>query len=100
MDIESLLGLFEAVLASCLPITPASIVGAPVQRALHPADGRRVSARIEARLRRVAGTHALAELLHACLHALDRYRLSRQLSPLTRLLEDLVDAPAQPLFNR
>lgn len=93
--------LFEAVLAGCLPITPATIASARqfTPPTLHAADGRQVTARIE-QLGRLAGTRAHAELLRGCLRALDQFRLSRQLTTLTRLLEDLADAPTHPLRTR
>ncbi|MGH8903851.1 MAG: glycosyltransferase family protein [Egibacteraceae bacterium] len=88
--------LFEAVLAGCLPVTPAGIVGAhrftpPV---LHAADGEDVISRVE-QLRALAGTPAHAELLGACLRALAPFRLSRQLATLNRILERLAGTSLQ-----
>ena len=54
--------LAEAVLAGCLPITPAAIAGAATftPPALHAADGQQVIDRIE-HLQAIAGTAAHAE---------------------------------------
>lgn len=83
--------LFEAVLAGCVPITPAGIVGARLftPAALHAAKGGEVIARIEY-LRAIAGTPAHAELLAACLRLLGLFRLSRQLTTLNRILDHLM----------
>ncbi len=85
--------LFEAVLAGCLPITPASIADAHrfAPAVLHAADGGDVIARIE-QLRILAGTLAHVDLLAACMRALDQFRLSRQLATLNQILERLTDA--------
>jgi len=86
--------LFEAVLAGCLPITPTTIVDAAwfTPLSLHASSGDQVIARVE-QLVELAGTPAHADLLAACLRALDRFRLSCQLATLSRLLE-LLTAPA------
>jgi hypothetical protein len=85
----------EAVLAGCLPVTPASIAdaGAFTPPALHAADGQQVIDRIEHALA-IAGTPRHAELLAACLDSLDIFRLSRQIAALDHVLERLTDAPA------
>ncbi|MDQ3151843.1 MAG: hypothetical protein M3R63_09030 [Actinomycetota bacterium] len=86
--------LFEAVLAGCLPITPARIrrCGDFAPPELHVEDGVQVIERIE-QLLAVAGTPAHADLLAGCIRRLDRFRLSRQIETLTTLLADLVSHP-------
>ncbi|WP_240522175.1 hypothetical protein [Amycolatopsis vastitatis] len=78
----------EAVLAGCLPLTPAGIRGAarftPTQ--LHVRDGASAAAKIS-ELRSLAGTPAHAELLADCLTMLDLFRVSRQLAVLDELLD-------------
>ena len=83
----------EAVLAGCLPITPAAIAcaGAFTPPALHAADGQQVIDRIE-NAQAIAGTPRHAQLLAACLDRLGIFRLSRQIAALDRLLERLTDA--------
>jgi len=83
----------EAVLAGCLPITPASITcaGAFTPPALHAAGGQQVTDRIEHALA-IAGTPGHARLLAACLDRLGIFRLSRQITALDRVLERLADA--------
>jgi len=80
----------EAVLAGCLPITPASIVCAeaftPV--ALHAADGDQVI-RLISRLLDLAGTEDHARLIAGCMRHLDLFRLSRQVAAVNRILEGL-----------
>ncbi|MGH3754925.1 MAG: hypothetical protein ACRDRP_19950 [Pseudonocardiaceae bacterium] len=79
--------LGEAVLAGCLPLTPATIRGAaqftPVE--LHVADAAEVTATL-AHLRDIAGTSEHVTLLAGCVRALDLFRLSHQLDVLDRLL--------------
>ncbi len=89
--------LFEAVLAGCLPITPARIAGAHrfTPAALHAADRHQVITLIE-RIHALAGTPAHADLLAACLTALDMFRLSRQLDTLHRILEHTPHAHTPP----
>lgn len=79
--------LVEAVLAGCLPITPASIRGAEqfTPRQLHVKDGADATAMIT-RLGEIAGTTEHVELIAACLRALDIFRVSRQLDVLDKLL--------------
>ena len=86
--------LFEAVLAGCLPITPARICGAGhfVPAELHAEDGDRVIERLH-ELLALAGTPAHAQLLAACVQRLDSFRLSRQIETLTAVLAALVDRP-------
>jgi hypothetical protein len=82
--------LFEAVLAGCLPITPASIRGAArfTPPDLHAADGRQVADLIR-RLHSIAGTADHAALIRACLQRLDLFRLSAQLDTLDHVLATL-----------
>lgn len=79
--------LAEAVLAGCLPLTPASIPSAgrftPVQ--LHVADGTDVTTML-IHLQHLAGTSEHVELITGCLRALEVFRLSRQLDVLDDLL--------------
>ena len=77
----------EAVLAGCLPLTPASIrsAGRFTPRCLHVTDGADAVATIT-RLADIAGTSEHVELLAACLRALELFRLSRQLDVLDELL--------------
>lgn len=84
----------EAVLAGCLPITPAHIAGAGTftPPALHAAGGQQVIDRIR-HARAIAGTGRHAELIGACLHRLSIFRLSHQVSALNRILGKLTDAP-------
>lgn len=83
----------EAVLAGCLPITPAGITCATAftPPALHATSGRQVIDRIE-HIVGIAGTAAHARLLAACLDHLDIFRLSRQTAALDYILERLTDA--------
>ncbi|MEV4055161.1 hypothetical protein AB0J55_28505 [Amycolatopsis sp. NPDC049688] len=77
----------EAVLAGCLPLTPAAIRDAarftPTQ--LHVHDGASAAATIT-QLASLAGTTEHAELLADCLTRLDLFRVSRQLAVLDALL--------------
>lgn len=79
--------LFEAVVAGCLPITPADIRGATrfVPPELHAADGRQVTDLVR-HLDSIAGTTDHAALLGACLQRLNLFRLSAQLDTLDRVL--------------
>jgi hypothetical protein len=83
----------EAVLAGCLPITPANTTcaGAFTPPALHAADGQHVTDLIE-HARAIAGTPGHAQLLAACLDRLGIFRLSRQIAALDHVLERLTDA--------
>lgn len=82
--------LFEAVLAGCLPITPAGIRGAVrfTPPDLHAADGRRVADLVR-RLHSTRGTAEHADLIRACLQRLDLFRLSHQLDTLDHVLSTL-----------
>ncbi len=79
--------IFEALLAGCLPLTPATIRGAEVftPRRLHVTDAGDVLSRI-GELGAIAGTSEHADLLAACLHKLDLFRLSAQVDTLDRVL--------------
>ena len=83
----------EAVLAGCLPITPANITCAAAftPPAVHATSGRHVIDRVE-HILGIAGTPAHARLLAACLDRLDIFRLSRQTAALDRIWERLTDA--------
>jgi len=80
--------LAEAVLAGCLPVTPAAIAGAATltPAALHAADGQQVIDRIQ-HLQAIAGTAAHASLIAQCLEHLSLFRLSRQVAALDHVLE-------------
>lgn len=75
--------LFEAVLAGCVPLVPAEVVGADafVPPALHVADATEVVGRVK-HLRDIAGSAEHANLIAACLNRLQPLRLSHQLSVL------------------
>jgi hypothetical protein len=79
--------LAEAVLAGCLPITPASIAGAATftPPALHATDGQQVIDRIE-HFRAIAGKAGHADLIARCLEHLSLFRLSRQVAALDHVL--------------
>jgi hypothetical protein len=79
--------LAEAVLAGCLPITPAAIAGAATftPPILHAADGQQVIDRIQ-HLRAIAGTAAHASMIARCLEHLSLFRLSRQVAVLDHVL--------------
>jgi len=89
--------LFEAVLAGCLPITPASIACADrfTPPVLHAADGQQVIDRLQHI--QAAGTAWHAATLAACLERLGIFRLSRQIATLNRGLERLTDASSARL---
>jgi hypothetical protein len=78
---------FEAVLAGCLPIIPATTRAAatiaPAELLVH--DGEDV-ARTVTRIRRLAGTTAHAQLIGECVRRLEVFRLSRQLHLLDAIL--------------
>jgi hypothetical protein len=80
----------EAVLAGCLPITPTSIACAAAftPLALHAADGEQVIDRI-AHAQVIAGTDEHAELIGACLDRVSVFRLSRQITTLDHILQNL-----------
>lgn len=77
----------EAVLAGCLPLTPSTIRGVDrfAPRRLHVTDAQDVLTSIDG-LHAIAGTGEHADLLAACLHKLDLFRLSAQLDTLERVL--------------
>ncbi len=79
--------LAEAVLAGCLPITPAAIAGADTftPPVLHAADGKQVIDRIE-HLQAITGTGRHADLIARCLEHLSLFRLSRQVAALDHVL--------------
>ena len=80
----------EAVLAGCLPITPATISLASMftPASLHAASGRQVIQRVT-ELQAIAGTGQHAELIRACLQHLGIFRLSRQLAVLDQIIRRL-----------
>jgi len=80
----------EAVLAGCLPITPAtiSLAGSFTPLSLHAACGQHVIDRIT-ELQAIAGTAQHAELIRACLQHLDIFRLSRQLAAIDHIIRRL-----------
>jgi hypothetical protein len=79
--------LFEAVLAGCLPLTPATLRSAHrfAPAPLRVLDGDEVGRRLDYLLA-IAGTAAHAELISQCVRRLDAFRLSRQLDVIDRLL--------------
>jgi hypothetical protein len=79
--------LFEAVLAGCLPIGPAEVRGIEelVPRELIVGDAGEAADLIR-RLRAIAGTPTNTTLLRWCLHHLEPFRLSHQLTTLNALL--------------
>jgi hypothetical protein len=85
--------LFEAVLAGCLPITPATLPFAPAftPLPLHAATGDQVASLISDLLG-IAGTARHAALIAECIRMLDIFRLSRQLAAIDRVLRGLTDA--------
>jgi len=82
----------EAVLAGCLPITPATLplASAFTPPALHVANGHQVADVITG-LQRIAGTASHAALIAECIGMLGIFRLSRQLAAIDRILERLTD---------
>lgn len=81
---------FEALLAGCLPITPAEITHADqyTPRVLHVRDGSDVVERLDW-LTGIAGSDEHAALIESCLPFLDRSRTSRQVAAACRLLNRL-----------
>jgi hypothetical protein len=79
--------LFEAVLAGCLPIGPAEVRGIEtlVPRELIVGNGAEAADLIR-HLRAIAGTPTNTTLLRWCLHHLEPFRLSHQLTTLNALL--------------
>jgi len=79
---------FEALLAGCLPITPAGITHAEqfTPQVLHVRDGGEVIERLEW-FTAIAGTGEHAELIASCLPFLERSRTSRQVATACQLLQ-------------
>ncbi|MFM9442612.1 glycosyltransferase [Streptomyces acidiscabies] len=79
--------IFEAVLAGCVPLAPASIQYADrfVPDRLVVASGDQVVEKIRY-LQGIAGSPQHAELIAACLERLDLFRLSRQVEALEDIL--------------
>ncbi|MFF1676133.1 hypothetical protein ACFVYG_08880 [Streptomyces sp. NPDC058256] len=79
--------IFEAVLAGCLPLAPASIrqVNQFVPEDLVVTSGSHVIRRIRG-LREIAGSNQHAQLISGCLKRLDLFRLSRQVDALETVL--------------
>lgn len=86
--------IFEAVLAGCLPLAPASIrrVETFVPCSLIVRDGDDVIHRIE-KLRALAGSREHVDLIAACLERLAIFRLSRQVEALESVLAGATDSP-------
>lgn len=84
--------LFEALLAGCLPITPADIAYAArfTPPSLHVRDGQEVIECLNW-LTGIAGSREHAELIASCLPFLDQSRTSRQVANACQLLENLAD---------
>ena len=85
--------IFEAVLAGCLPLTPAALPFAAefTPKALHVDDGREAADRIT-ELQAVAGTAEHAALIGDCTARLGIFRLSRQLPVVETILRSAVRA--------
>jgi hypothetical protein len=79
--------IFEAVLAGCLPLTPATIHDAATftPASLHVRDSEDVVAVVQ-HLGKLAGTSAHADLIAACLHRLDIFRVSRQVKTISQVM--------------
>ncbi|MCF3172557.1 hypothetical protein IPZ61_04400 [Streptomyces sioyaensis] len=88
--------IFEAVLAGCLPLAPASIrhVEQFVPEGLVVRSGDQVIQRIAA-LQKIAGSHQHAELISECIGRLELFRLSHQVDALETVL-DVATAAAPP----
>ncbi len=90
--------VFEAVLAGCLPLAPATIAHVhdfvPDQLIVH--DGEQVLERLHW-LRGIAGGDQHAELITACLRHLEQFRLTTQVDALERLLADTAAASPRPV---
>lgn len=84
--------IFEAVLAGCLPITPADIhsAGRFTPPHLHVRDGEETATLID-ELRKLAGGPDHEQLLADCLHRLELFRLSRQMTTFDALLDELAN---------
>ncbi|GIM97947.1 hypothetical protein Ato02nite_097400 [Paractinoplanes toevensis] len=83
--------LFEAVLAGCLPLTPATIRDADTftPSGLHVADGADAARKI-AHLLTIGGSEEHTTLLRACLARLNHFRASRQVAVVDQQLSQLV----------
>jgi len=84
--------IFEAVLAGCLPLTPAAppFASAFTPEALHVDNGRQAAGRIT-QLQAIAGTAEHAALIGECTRRLGIFRLSRQLA----VIENIPRRPAR-----
>lgn len=84
--------IFEAVLAGCLPLAPASIHGveAFVPPSLIVFDGDDVARRI-ATLRAITGSAEHADLIAECLQRLELFRLSHQVAALESVMAGAID---------
>lgn len=84
--------IFEAVLAGCLPLAPASIRGVEtfVPPSLIVQDGDDVERRIT-ELRASTGSAAHVDLIAACLERLEIFRLSHQVQALEAVLAAALD---------
>jgi hypothetical protein len=83
--------IFEAVLAGCVPIAPAYLRAA--DRVVPPeliVDNARQARTVLTALAALAGSLEHAELIGRCLHHLAPFRLSRQMTVLSRLLNQAV----------
>jgi hypothetical protein len=82
--------LFEAVLAGCLPIAPATVrsVDRFAPASLQAGDGQAVL-RVLRRLTGIARTPSHADLIGQCLQRLDPFRLSRQLDAIDEVIRGL-----------
>lgn len=87
--------IFEAVLAGCLPLTPADIRFAdrfvPEELIVH--SGRDVIERLSY-LREIAGTQQHAELIATCIDRLYLFGLSKQVDALESALNGLLETTA------
>lgn len=82
--------IFEAVLAGCLPITPADIHAAYrfTPPRLHVRDGEETVALVN-ELRKLAGGPEHEQVLADCLRRLELFRLSRQMTAFDAILDEL-----------
>jgi hypothetical protein len=82
----------EAVLAGCLPITPATLpyASAFTPAALHAASGEEVT-RLTGWLASIAGTTRHADLIAGCIAMLSIFRVSRQVTVIDNVLRRLTD---------
>lgn len=80
----------EALLAGCLPLAPAEILGIDTYapRALQVAGGQDVIATL-AWLRRIAGSAGHTDLIATCLARLEPFRCSAQVAMAIRILDGL-----------